>query len=104
MSVVGAGAIVLLVGVLATTTGLLIVAGAIGLGVGSQLGARPAVALALAAVAAGDIGTWLYARAEGGVLGPVDYLLQVLGPAPLGQAAVATLAAWWASGRLRQAS
>jgi hypothetical protein len=100
----GAAAIVLLVGVLATTTGLLIVAGAIGLAVGSQVGPRPATALAVAAVAAGDVATWLYARTEGGVLGLPEYLLAVFGAAPIGQVLVATLTAWWSSGRLRSRS
>ena len=44
-----------------------------------------AVGLAAAAVLAGQLGLWLFARYEGGVLGPVDYLAETSSarPAPV---------------------
>ena len=88
---VGAAAITVLGGILTVTGGLLVVAAATGwavaiglrLGAGGQLGQggriRLALTLALAALALGQAGLWLYARSEGGVLGPLDHLLEVYG-------------------------
>jgi hypothetical protein len=109
VAIAGALAITLLVGLLAIDTGLVVVAGlsglfaglAVRLGAGGSLGrgerARLAVALALAGVALGLAGSWLYGRYEGGVLGPLDYVVQVFGPLALLLAAVAAVAAWWGS-------
>ncbi len=109
VAVVGAAAIVVLGGLLTLTEVLLIVAGFTGLGVGLALrwGAaehlagrrRVAVALALAlgAVALGQLGLWQYGRIEGGVLGPLDYLGQVYGPLVLVEFAAAGLIAWLAA-------
>jgi hypothetical protein len=109
VAVVGAVAIVYLGGVLTLTEVLLIVAGFTGLGVGlalrwgagEQLAARrrPVVALALAlgAVALGQLGLWQYGRSEGGVLGPLDYLAQVYGPLVLVEFAAAGVIAWLAA-------
>jgi hypothetical protein len=109
VAIVGAVAIVVLGGVLTLTEVLLIVAGFTGLGVGLALrwgagvhlaGRRRAVvalALALGAVALGQLGLWLYGRSEGGVLGPLDYLAQVYGPLVLVEFAAAGVIAWLAA-------
>jgi hypothetical protein len=108
VAVVGAVAIVFLGGVRTLTEVLLIVAGFTGLGVGIALrwGAREhlagrrrfavALALALGAVALGQLGLWQYGRSEGGVLGLLDYLGQVYGPLVLVEFAAAGVIAWLA--------
>jgi hypothetical protein len=77
----GAAAITLSGGVLTVTAGLVVVAAATGWAVGAVLPGRirTAVAIALAAVALGQLGLWAVARSEGGVLGPLDLLWQVYG-------------------------
>ena len=87
----GALAIVLLGGVLAVSAGLLIIAGATGWAVGAGMrtggGAtfsatrrwQLAVIVALASVMLGQLGLWLYAQSEGGVLGLPDYLGETFG-------------------------
>ncbi len=58
---------------------------------------RAAVGLSLLAVVVAAAGTWLHALAEGGALGPIDYLLEAFGiivPVELGIAAIT--AAWGA--------
>ncbi len=90
-SLVGAAAIVLLAGILGQTAGLLAAVALTGIVVGRTLrgpGVRfsPSMRLVIAlilvldAVALGNLGTWAYAVSEGGVLGPVDYLLETFGP------------------------
>lgn len=108
-AIVGAAAIVLLGGVLLATSGLVIAAGATGWAVGLaiRLGAGPAlgrsvrvrlaVGLAILAVVAGQAGLWAYARSEGGVLGPVDYLAEVFGLLVPLEVAVAWLVSWASS-------
>lgn len=109
-AVAGAAAITVLGGVLAVSSGLIVAAGATGWAVGIALRAgagarlasgrraRLAVGLALLAVLLGQVGLWAYARTEGGVLGPLDYLAETFGllvPLEL-------LAAWivaWATAR-----
>lgn len=91
----------LLVGSLATTTGLLFIAGASGLIVGSQLPARSAVIVTLAGVLGGDLGAWFIARAEGGVLDLPAYALEVFGIGLIGQVLVGALAAAYASSSIR---
>jgi hypothetical protein len=103
---IGAVAIVVLGGVLTVTAGLVIVAAAIGWGVGAGLrfGAGPdlpprrrvviAVVLAIVSVALGQVGLWQYGRTEGGVLAPLDYLAEVYGPLVPVQLVVAAVAAW----------
>ena len=88
---IGALAIVVLGGVLAISAGLIVVAAATGwaVGLGLRVGARDAlssgrrsrIALTLAAgsIVVGQLGLWLYALTEGGVLGPIDYLGEVFG-------------------------
>jgi hypothetical protein len=106
----GAAAITLLGGVLAVSSGLIVAAGASGwaVGIALRVGARGqlaigprtrlAVGLALLAVALGQLGLWVYALTEGGVLGPLDYLAETFGVlVPL-----ELLAAWivaWATAR-----
>jgi hypothetical protein len=109
VAIMGAAAIVFLGGVLAYTEILLVVAGFTGGGVGvalrwgagDQLAGRRrvgiALVLALVAVALGQLGLWQYGRAEGGVLGPLDYLGQVYGPLVLVEFAAAGLLAWLAA-------
>lgn len=109
VAIVGAAAIVVLGGVVTFTAGLVVVAGAIGWGIaaGLRFGAgdhlRPtrrvgaAVVLALGAVALGLLGLWQYARIEGGVLSPLDYLAEVFGLLVPLQLAVAAVVAWLAA-------
>jgi hypothetical protein len=99
-------------GVLASTFGLLLIGGITGTVVGLLVaraavpdnGSAPtprrtvirvAIGVALVAVVLGDVGLWLFALTEGGVLGPVDYLWTTFGPFVPGIALVAVLTAWW---------
>jgi hypothetical protein len=81
---------VLLAGQLAVSSGLLVMAVVIGRFVGLGLrtargaitpGRARAIALlvAVGGVAVAQLGIWLYARSEGGVLELVDYLAQAFG-------------------------
>jgi hypothetical protein len=56
-----------------------------------------AAVLAGLAVLGGQLGLWLFARYEGGVLGPVDYLAETFGLLVPLELATAVVAAWWAS-------
>jgi hypothetical protein len=100
---IGALAIVVLGGVLAISAGLIVVAAATGwaVGLGLRVGAggtlpggrrsRVALGVAVGSIVVGQLGLWLYALTEGGVLGPIDYLGEVFGllvPLELGVAAV----------------
>ena len=73
-------AFVILGGIFAVTAGLVIVAAFVGWLTGRLVSppARAAV-VALAAVAVGLFGIWLFGRTEGGVLDPLAYLLEVEG-------------------------
>jgi hypothetical protein len=109
VAIVGAVAIVVLGGVFAVTAGLVAVAGglgwavaaALGYGAGDHLPRRrrvgAAIGLAIAAVALGQLGLWQYARTEGGVLPPVEYLLEVFGPLVPLEFGAAALLAWLAA-------
>ena len=108
----GALVVVLFGGVLAISAGLLVVALAVGYAVGvavlggaGSLG-RPdttsratrrgiAVSLAASAIALGQVGLWLFARSEGGVLTLPDYLSQTFGALVPLQLVLATATAWW---------
>jgi hypothetical protein len=106
VAILGAIAIVVLGGVLAVTLGLVVVAGATGWGIamalrfgaGDRLTRRrrwvSAVVLSITAVALGQLGLWQYARTEGGVLSPFDYLGEVYGPLVPLQFGVAVILAW----------
>ena len=105
-AIVGAGAIVLLGGRLSISAGLIIVAAAAGwaiatalrYGAGGHLAPRRrvaiAIALALGAVLLGQLGLWQSARAEGGVLDPVEFLLEVYGPLVPIELGAAAILAW----------
>lgn len=112
MSVVGAGVLLVVGAILASTAGLLFVAGLTGGGIGLVLAraavprddVRPvtrhaiawlAVALALGAIVVAGVATWLFAREEGGTLGLLDYLWTTFGPFIPGEAAIAAVAAAW---------
>lgn len=109
VAIVGAVAIVIVGGILTLTEGLLVVAGFTGGGVGialrwgagGQLSRRRRVgvtlAFAVASVAFGQFGLWQYARTEGGVLAPLDYLGQVYGPLVPAQFATTAVVAWLAA-------
>jgi hypothetical protein len=108
-AIVGAAAITLAGGLLAVTAGLLVIAGVIGWatavavvgGAGTSLGGARrtlfAVTLAVAGVALGQLGLWLLARQEGGVLSLLDYLAEVFGILVPPELAIAGLVAWWRS-------
>ena len=106
-AILGAAAITVLGGVLAVYVGpprgrRRRPAGRWPLGCGSAPGGSwPAVdaggwpsALALLAVTLGQLGLWLYARSEGGVLGPLDYLAEVFGPLVPIEFLAASVVAW----------
>jgi hypothetical protein len=105
----GAAGIVVLGGPLTVTVGLLVVAALIGrfvalalrAGAGSAIEgrARPATAIGVAVVGIllGQLGIWLYARTEGGVLALPDYLAQTFGWLVPAELIVAAAAAWWTS-------
>lgn len=112
MSVAAALALVAVGALLASTAGLLFVAGIGGGATGLVLAraavprddARPvsrrtvgwlAVALAIGAVAVASVATWLIAKQEGGTLGLVDYLAETFGPFIPGEAVIAAAAAAW---------
>lgn len=109
VAVLGALAIVFVGGVLTLTTGLLVVAGATGWGVavalqvgaGAHLSSRRrvtlAISLTIAAIALGQLGLWQYARTEGGVLPPLEFLGEVYGPLVLLELAAAAVVAWLAA-------
>jgi hypothetical protein len=106
-ALLGAALIVLFGGALAVSAGLLVVASAVGYAVGlaTVIGAadtlsggwRPWIAGALAGlgVLLGQVGLWLYARAEGGVLAPIDYLSQTFGPLVPVEVVLGAVVAWW---------
>jgi hypothetical protein len=102
---VGAGLLFFLAGPLGVTSGLLVVTAAttwiVGIAVkardpGGPAGRRvaTAVGLAFAAVIVAWIATWGWSRAEGGALGPLDFLAQVYGVLVVAQAAFAALGAF----------
>ena len=112
VSALGAGALLVVGTILASTAGLLFTAGVTGAAIGLVLArataprgnARPAtrravgwlaVALSIGAVAVAALATWLVARGEGGSLGLLDYLLTTFGPFIPGEAVVAAIAAAW---------
>ncbi len=108
-AVFGAIAIVVLGGILAISAGLLVaaVAGGWAVGVGVRVGAgatltadrRSQVALlfALGSIVLGQVGLWVYARMEGGVLGPIDYLGETFGILVPLQLLGAAIGAWFAA-------
>jgi hypothetical protein len=106
-ALLGAGAIVVLGGALAVSTGLLVAAAALGYavalalaaGAGDTLG-KPrrtwiAAGLALLGALLGQLGLWLYARSEGGVLAPIEYLAETFGALVPLELLLAAAVAWW---------
>jgi hypothetical protein len=53
-----------------------------------------ALGLAVAGIALGQLGLWLYGRTEGGVLPLIDYLGEVFGPLVVIEALIAGAIAW----------
>lgn len=106
---IGSAASIALFAVASVSAGLLVVAALTGLfvaqalraaggaGIPPQLRRILAVATAIESVVVAQIGIWLYARAEGGALGLVDYLAQTFGPLVPLQFAIAALVAWWST-------
>jgi hypothetical protein len=112
VAVIGAAATVLVGGVFASIFGLLLIAGGAGVTIGLLIAraavpddgsvptpratvVRVALAVALLSLVLGDVGLWLFALSEGGVLGPFDYLWTTFGPLVPGTALVALGTAWW---------
>jgi hypothetical protein len=103
----GALLIVVLGGVLAMTAGLIVAAGLVGWLIGAVVTATAAPAstrarrraiasgLALASLVLAQLGLWLFARAQGGTLELVDYLVQTRGLLVPIEVAVAAATAWW---------
>ena len=106
-AVLGAGVIVVLGGAFAISAGLLVAAAALGYavalavltGAGDTL-AKPrrpwiAAGLGLFGAVLGQLGLWLYARSEGGVLAPIDYLAETFGALVPLELLLAAGVAWW---------
>jgi hypothetical protein len=106
-AILGGAVIVLLGGAMAVSAGLLVAAAAIGYAVGEAMvagagdtlprTARPWIAATLAGLGAllGQVGLWLFARSEGGVLPLIDYLGQTFGPLVPLELLLAAGVAWW---------
>jgi hypothetical protein len=106
-ALLGAGVIVVLGGAFAISAGLLVAAAALGYAVALVLLAgagdtlrkprRPWIAAGLALLGAllGQLGLWLYARSEGGVLAPIDYLAETFGALVPLELLLAAGVAWW---------
>jgi hypothetical protein len=106
-AIIGAAVIVALVAALTISAGLLVVAAAIGYAVGlatvAGAGAtlsspgRPAAAAVLAGlgILLGQVGLWLFARTEGGVLPLIDYLSLTFGVLVPLELLLAVAVAWW---------
>ena len=98
--------------ILKITAGLVVVAAALGwfdavvltVALGGTLAMRrgtrrgTAVSITLLGVALGQVGLWLIARNEGGVLGFVDYLSEVFGFLVPAEFVLAAVVAWWRAG------
>jgi hypothetical protein len=105
---IGAFVTIVLGGFLSQTAGLLAVAAATGwaIGTASVAGARTmdrrtrmvvSVGIAVVAVIVAQLGLWLYAASEGGVLSLPEYLGQTFGLLVPLQAVLAVGLAWWAA-------
>jgi hypothetical protein len=74
----------------------------IGLGTNRSMGRTTrrvtAATIAVLGVALGQLGLWLIAREEGGVLAPIDYLADVYGFLVPAEFALAAALAWWRAG------
>jgi hypothetical protein len=95
ITVIGALAILVLNVVLAITTGLLAVAAVTGYLLGQVLRWRLlAIVFAVGAILVATTATWLASLAQGGVLGPADYLAQTMGLLLPALVVAAAIAAW----------
>jgi hypothetical protein len=106
VAIAGAAVIAVLAAELTVTSGLIIVAAALGwfvqlairVGARGTLSARQsrigALTITLGGVVLGQVGIWLIARSEGGVLGFTDYVGDVFGPLVLVELGVAGVVAW----------
>jgi hypothetical protein len=106
VGLLGAAAITLAGGLVTITAGLLVVAAVVGwavavavaYGAGASLTGRTrtliSVLTALISVGLGQVGLWLLARGEGGVLPLIDYLGETFGILVPLQLAIAGLVAW----------
>ena len=106
---IAAVATIVLGGALGLSAGLLVVAAAGGwaIGTATRIGGGSSVApsvrpwlafvIAVVAVILGQVGLWLYARTEGGVLTLPDYLAETWGVLVPLQAILAIGGAWWAA-------
>ena len=106
----GALAVIVVYGVLATTIGLLAIAGVTGFLAGLALRNRRApgsaegssstgraVTISVVAMALGILGGWFFSLTQGGIAGPVDYVVQTLGLMALIVPLVAAAGAWLGS-------
>lgn len=106
MAALGGAVVLTVLGALAFSAGLVAIAGLLGwaiargvrTGSGATLNAesriRLSVFFAIVAVVGGQLGIWLVARSEGGVLGPLDYLGETFGVLVPIQLAAAAIVAW----------
>lgn len=104
-----AAAITVVGGILLVSAGLIVLAAAGGwvVAIALKVGAGETLArsrriwlaggLALAGVVLGQVGLWLFARTEGGVLPIGEYLDQTFGPLVALQALAATITAVWSA-------
>jgi hypothetical protein len=109
VTIVGALAITVAGGILTITAGLLVIAAAVGwavglafrLGVGTafdrSVRIRWSIVIALVGIALGQLGLWLLARQEGGVMALTDYLGEVFGVLVPLESLFAVAGAWWAA-------
>ena len=111
-AIVGGIAIAIAGGRLTITAGLLVIAAVLGwmiavvltIGLGTNRSMGPtarrgaAATIAVLGVALGQVGLWLIAREEGGVLAPIDYLADVFGFLVPAEFALAAAVAWWRAG------
>jgi hypothetical protein len=108
-ALVGAALTVVLGGRLTISAGLLVVAALTGRAVALALVAGAgaslppsrrawlAAGIAVGGVVLGQVGLWLYARTEGGVLALPDYLGQTFGLLVPVQVVLALAIAWWSA-------
>ena len=113
VAAIGSALLFLVGAIVASTAGLLFVSGVMGAAIGLLLARASvpgdadapaltrgtttwlAVGIAVGAVVAAGVATWLYARGEGGTLGLLDYLLATFGPFVLGEVVAAAFGAAW---------
>jgi hypothetical protein len=104
VAVIGTALLIVVGGLLATTSGLLFVAGVTAglIGLLAAGSSRPSfwtrrfsIALAIAVVIVGAVGTWLIGLAQGGDLGLIDFLWATSGLLVPAELLIGILAAAW---------